>query len=187
MQDLILNLVFYIGASVAGSFMGLLVYSECRHRQRVNKIRCLVTMDVSLIFKAITNVKNEAYREKKHEQTAKSLIKFLERNIIVIHSISEGIATNLSRQYFHLPAEEMIKLDLIYTQLDKFNKTMKLWGQELNKLKIDEMVPYADDLCTELIKECKKLDEPVSYITGLPWYKKWTKKLTHDSKFKVDA
>ena len=187
MEDLILDLALTIGGSVAGSFTGLLCYNEYRHRQQVDKIRCLVTMDVSSTFKIVTGIKNEALDEKEHEQTTEGFENFLKQNIIVINKITSGTATNLSRQYFNLPEEEMIKLELLYLDLNKFNKKMRSWGEELSKYEINKVAPVKNELCLELIKECAKLDELFSRITRLPWYKKWNKKLAQDSRFKDDV
>ena len=186
MQDLILNLSLAIGGSIAGSFTGLLCYNEYRHRQLVDKIRCLVTMDVSSTLDIITRIKSDAISEKEREQTTKSFKNFLKYNIIVIREITGGTATNLSQQYFNLPEEEMIKLELLYLDLNKFNKKMDLWGKEIGKYGINKVLSVKNELCDELIKECTKLDKSFDRIISLPWYKKWVKKLDRDSRFKDD-
>lgn len=140
MQDSLLSILLIIGSSVAGSFLGLLCYSRYEHRQRIDKIRCLVTTDVSQIFNAIKNIMIEISDEKEQTQTVESFKQFLTRNIITIDKIAAGTAVNLYGKYFHLPTEEMFKFELLYRDLSKFNEKMKLLGKELHKYEIKDVM-----------------------------------------------
>ena len=189
MQNLILDAFLIIGGAIAGSFMGLLFYSKYKQSQILDKIRFLVTADVTQISKAMNNIQCETLYEKtRQERTIKDLENFLARNIIRIHKITDGTVTSLHGKYFHLPVEEMFKLELLYSDLSKFNKTMESWGKEIDKHKIDEkVVSRRDVLFEELTKECEKINASISRFSDLSWYKKWENKLHNDLKFKDDT
>lgn len=59
MQDLLVDILLIIGGSVAGSFLGLLCYSRYKQHQIIDKIRCLVTSDVSHISNEVANIMTE--------------------------------------------------------------------------------------------------------------------------------
>ena len=189
MQNLILDAFLIIGGSIAGSFMGLLFYSKYKQSQILDKIRFLVTADVTQISKAMNNIQCETLYEKTRQgQTIKGFKEFLTRNIIRIHKITDGTVTSLHGKYFYLPSEEMFKLELLYSDLSKFNETMETWGKEINEHKIDEeVVSRRDILFEELTKECEKINASISRFSNLSWYKKWENKLYSDHRFKDSA
>ena len=189
MQNLILDVFLIVGGSIAGSFMGLLFYSKYKQSQILDKIRFLVTADVTRISKAMNNIQCETLYEKTRQgQTIKGFKEFLARNIIRIHKITDGTVTSLHGKYFYLPSEEMFKLELLYSDLSEFNETMESWGKEINEHKIDEeVVSRRGILFEELTKECEKINASISRFSNLSWYKKWENKLYSDHRFKDSA
>ena len=148
-----------------------------------------MTADVTQISKAMNNIQCETLYEKTRQgRTIKDLENFLTRNIIRIHKITDGTVTSLHGKYFYLPSEEMFKLELLYSDLSKFNETMETWGKEISEHKIDEEVMSRKNiLFEELTKECEKINVSISRFSNLSWYKKWKNKLYNDLKFKDDT